>query len=50
MIKTDAGQVDALQARLQELHSYHTPEFLVLPVESGSSAYLDWLHASLLKP
>lgn len=47
MMKTSAEQVAALEARLQALHSYQTPEFLVLPVESGSSGYLDWLAASL---
>lgn len=49
LLKTTTNQIAALQSRLIELHSYETPEFLVLPVESGSSAYLDWLTASLLK-
>ncbi len=47
MMKTDAGHVAALEARLHALHSYETPEFLVLAVESGSAAYLGWLAASL---
>jgi len=47
MLKTGPDQLPALQARLLALHTYQTPEFLVLPVESGSKAYLDWLHASL---
>ena len=47
MIKTSLDQLPALEARLRELHSYQTPEFLVLPVESGSHAYLDWLQASI---
>jgi uncharacterized protein involved in tolerance to divalent cations len=34
-------------ARLLELHSYQTPEFLVLPVEGGGKPYLDWLQANL---
>ena len=51
LLKTESAQLEALEIRLHELHSYQTPEFLVLPVESGSSAYLDWLAASLpLKP
>ncbi len=50
LVKTGPDQLSALEARLQELHSYQTPEFLVLPVESGSSFYLDWLQASLQKP
>jgi len=47
LLKTALDQLPALQARLLELHSYQTPEFLVLPVESGSPAYLHWLTASL---
>ena len=49
LIKTAAGQVEALRSRLLELHSYETPEFLVLPVESGSKDYLAWVRDSLRK-
>ncbi len=48
LLKTGADQVAALEARLHELHSYQTPEFLVLAVDAGSQRYLDWLKASLL--
>jgi periplasmic divalent cation tolerance protein len=48
LLKTGVGQVAALEARLHELHSYQTPEFLVLPVDAGSQSYLNWLQASLL--
>ena len=47
LLKTGPNQVTALEARLSALHSYQTPEFLVLAVESGSRAYLDWLCGSL---
>jgi len=47
LLKTGPDQLPALQARLLELHSYQTPEFLVLAVESASRPYLDWLHDSL---
>lgn len=50
LLKTTAEHVPALQARLLALHSYETPEFLVLPVESGSAPYLDWLADSLRIP
>lgn len=50
LIKTTAEQIATLQARLLALHSYQTPEFLVIPVESGSPFYLEWLLASVLKP
>lgn len=47
LLKTSHDRLGALEARLKELLSYETPEFLVLPVESGSTAYLEWLTASL---
>lgn len=47
LIKTSEDQIAALETRLNELHSYETPEFLVLPVEAGSRAYLDWLFANV---
>lgn len=47
VIKTASDRITALEARLGELHSYETPEFLVLAVESGSHPYLAWLMASL---
>ena len=50
LLKTGAEQLAALEARLHQLHSYQTPEFLVLPVEAASQPYLDWLQASLRLP
>lgn len=50
LLKTGPEQLAALEARLIELHSYQTPEFLVLPVESGSKPYLEWLQSSLCQP
>ena len=47
LLKTSLDQVPALQARLLQLHGYQTPEFLVLQVESGNPAYLEWLFSSL---
>jgi periplasmic divalent cation tolerance protein len=47
LLKTGPDQLAALQARLLELHSYQTPEFLVLAVESASHPYLEWLQDSL---
>ncbi len=46
-LKTESDRLAALEARLHELHSYGTPEFLVLSIESGSHSYLAWLQASL---
>jgi periplasmic divalent cation tolerance protein len=43
----DRGTVAALEKRLKELHSYETPEFLVLKVEGGSAEYMAWLTSSV---
>ncbi|MFZ0392455.1 MAG: divalent-cation tolerance protein CutA [Terracidiphilus sp.] len=47
LLKTDSACLDRLEARLHALHSYTTPEFLVLRVDAGSRAYLEWLAACL---
>jgi periplasmic divalent cation tolerance protein len=47
LIKTSAERLPELEAVLRELHSYDIPEFVVLAVESGSRAYLDWLFAAV---
>jgi periplasmic divalent cation tolerance protein len=47
LLKTAADRLPALEARLRQLHSYQTPEFVVLAIESGSHPYLAWLEASL---
>jgi len=43
VIKTTRDRVRALESRLRALHSYEVPEFIVLPVEDGSTQYLDWV-------
>jgi periplasmic divalent cation tolerance protein len=50
LLKTGPDQLAALEARLHQLHSYQTPEFLVLGVEAVSRAYFEWLGASLREP
>jgi periplasmic divalent cation tolerance protein len=47
LLKTDVHQLDALYQRLIALHTYETPEFLVLAAEAASSGYREWLKASL---
>lgn len=46
-IKTTRDRLDALQKRLHALHPYEVPEFIVLPVIAGSSAYLRWVVESV---
>lgn len=43
VIKTASERVPAVQARLAELHPYELPEFVVLAVADGSTAYLAWV-------
>ena len=43
VVKTVAARVDELKAVLQTLHPYEVPELLVLSVEDGLPAYLDWV-------
>ena len=47
LIKTADEHLAALEKRLKELHSYETPEFLVVKVEGGSEEYLAWLVRSV---
>jgi periplasmic divalent cation tolerance protein len=47
LLKTEEDQIEALHTRLLELHSYETPEFLVVKVEAASHGYHEWLKASL---
>ena len=46
IIKTTRGRVDALEARVRELHPYETPEFLVVAVTAGGDAYVRWVAES----
>jgi len=50
LLKTGSSQLAALEARILALHSYDTPEFLALPIDSVSAGYLAWMRASLLQP
>jgi periplasmic divalent cation tolerance protein len=47
LLKTTEEQLPELEKRLKELHSYETPEFLVLKVEGGSEEYLSWLASAV---
>jgi periplasmic divalent cation tolerance protein len=43
LIKTLEEKVEAVRTRVHQLHSYEVPEFLVLDIAGGSSAYLAWI-------
>ena len=46
LIKTSANCLSKLELRVGELHPYDVPEFVVLPIVSGSSGYLSWIAQS----
>ena len=43
LAKTTRDRMDALQARLLELHPYELPELLAVEAAGGLPAYLDWV-------
>jgi periplasmic divalent cation tolerance protein len=47
LVKTTAGRIDALAARLRELHPYEVPELLVFRVDEGADEYLRWVRESV---
>jgi len=49
IIKTTAQLFEAVHQAIRELHSYELPECIQLPLEAGSSAYLDWIDESVRK-
>lgn len=50
VIKTTRTRVPAVQACLAGLHPYELPEFIVLSVADGSTAYLAWLESESVAP
>jgi periplasmic divalent cation tolerance protein len=47
MMKTSEDRLEELQKEVLRLHSYDTPEFIVLPIIAGSEEYLKWLGESV---
>ena len=45
IIKTTTERLDALRARLLELHPYELPELVAVKAADGLAAYLDWVQA-----
>ncbi len=50
LIKTTRVRYAALEAAIIQLHPYDVPEIIVLGVEQGLSAYLDWVRAETAAP
>ena len=47
LIKSRQGLWEDLRAEIQRLHSYEVPEILLVAIDDGAAAYLDWLAAQL---
>lgn len=47
LIKSTARASENLIAAIRELHPYELPEYIELPIEAGSSKYLDWITQSV---
>ncbi len=43
IVKTQKDRFEELEKKVKSLHSYSVPEIVGLPIEKGSSAYLDWI-------
>jgi len=46
IIKTNELKIEQLKETIQEIHPYKVPECIVLPIEDGLSAYLNWISES----
>ncbi|MBM3285772.1 MAG: divalent-cation tolerance protein CutA [Candidatus Eisenbacteria bacterium] len=46
LVKTRRALAERVRDVIDRLHPYEVPEFLVLPVLSGSTPYLQWLYES----
>lgn len=49
LMKTSEERVGELEKEVLALHSYDTPEFVVLPIVGGSDKYLKWVEESVAK-
>lgn len=50
LIKTTADRLEALGARVAELHPYELPELIAVEARAGLPAYLDWVAAQTRDP
>jgi periplasmic divalent cation tolerance protein len=49
LIKLSADQVEHAQRYIASQHPYDTPEFIVIDVEAGLAAYVDWVKQTALR-
>lgn len=49
LVKTKTALFEKLKKRILKLHSYETPEIVLLPIEKGFKNYLDWIEKETKK-
>jgi periplasmic divalent cation tolerance protein len=47
LIKTTGAAFERVRDAIKELHSYELPECICVPIDEGSTAYLDWIGDSV---
>jgi len=47
VVKTTRACLPALETRLKTLHPYELPELVVIAIDEGSAAYLEWVKAEV---
>ena len=50
IVKTLESLAPQVQEYVRAHHTYDVPEILQVPIEGGSSAYLDWLEKQVANP
>ena len=50
VIKSSRARLAPLRTEIERLHSYQTPEFIVLPIVAAAPRYLVWLAECLRVP
>lgn len=43
LLKTRRGRAERVVSEIERHHPYETPAILVIPVESGSQPFIDWI-------
>ena len=50
LVKTLESLAPAVEEYIRSHHNYELPEIIQVPIEGGSSAYLNWLEQQVAKP
>lgn len=50
VIKTSRALFEQVRHEVENIHSYHLPEIICLPIIDGSANYLNWLADSIAPP